>query len=528
MPNVLRRRLLLPVLIALSSAVAACDGDDDATQALPALPPRTDAAELPAAGAAVPQKRVTLAWTGEVRGEIEVCGCPTVPYGGFVRRGEYIARLQAQGDPVFVLDAGEMLIKGAKGVQAADQTLRAQTVLALSRQVGLDAWTPGPTDLRARAAMNAPEWSDAIAVNLEGFAPTAVLERGGARIGVVGVSGPAPGKLLDEDGLVAAVRGAIAKVTTPVDGWVVLSNANNAINRRVAEGVPEVGIVLGTRGDDLDAPTRTQGAPIVEAPDRGRFVSVVRWAIGAQPGPATLVNGTPNARSWEAWDDALERLVLQSGPARTAEQGRVTALWDALSPAAAGRNLVLVRDRPLGSDLQGQTAISDAVQQFQDASVGAAQSRVAQDQAVRYVSAGSCTGCHDDYVAAWAATPSHPQAWQALISRKATANPECVGCHSTGWGEPGGNASADEVAMRTWKAVQCEECHGPMSAHRDDPRRNHGLVVSEATCLSCHDEANSPQFDYESYRKRLSCVSLKQNSGTPEAHPPVIGAPASK
>ena len=525
-----RPLLLLPLLLGLGAGLAACDGAGDAPADLPALPPRNDAASLPPAGEVLTQKRITLAWTGEVRGEIEVCGCPTVPYGGFVRRGQYLTQLKEQGDPVFVLDAGEMLIKGAKGVRADDQALRAQTVLTLSRQVGLDAWAPGPTDLRVRSAVDpaGTSWTDAVAVNVAGFAPTAVLERGGARIGVVGLSGPLPGKLLDEDALVAAVRSAITTVTTPVDGWVVLSNASHAINRRVAEGVPEVGIVLGTRGEDLDTPTRTTGAPIVEAPDRGRFVSVVRWAIGTKPGPASLVNGAPDARSWEAWDDALERLVLQTGPARIAEQRRVDSLWDTLSPVAAGRNLVFVRDRPLGSDLQGEAAISEAVRQFQEASVGAAKSRVAEEQAVRYVSAGSCTGCHDDYVAAWAATPSHPQAWQALLSRNATTNPECVSCHSTGWGEPGGNASADDVAMRTWKAVQCEECHGPMSAHRDDPRRNHGQAVVEATCVGCHDEANSPQFDYESYRKRLSCVSLKQNGSTSEAHKPVIGAPASR
>jgi hypothetical protein len=519
----IRHPLVLCFALAVGAVLAACAGGTDAPQDLPTLPPRTDAADLPAAGVPVVQKRVTLAWTGEVRGEIEVCGCPTVPYGGFERRGDYISQLQAQGDPVFVLDAGEMLIKGAKGVRADDQALRAQTVLELSRQVGLDAWAPGPSDLRVQSA-----WPDAVAVNLEGFAPTAVLERGGVRIGVVGVSGTAPGKVLDETELVASVRSAIAKVTAPVDGWVLLSNASSSINRRLAEGVPELGIVLGTRGEDLDAPTLTSGAPIVEAPDRGRFVSVVRWSIGTVPGPAALVNGGRNARNWEAWDDALERLVLQTGPARVAEQGRVESLWGALAPEAAGRNLVLVRDRPLGSDLHGETKISDAVKQFQDASIGAAKSRVAQDQAVRYVSAGSCTGCHNDYVAAWAATPSHPQAWQALIARKATDNPECIGCHSTAWGEPGGNASADDVAMRTWKAVQCEECHGPMSAHRDDPRRNHGAAVTEATCLACHDEANSPTFNYESYRKRLSCVSLKQNEGNPEAHKAVIGAPASQ
>jgi hypothetical protein len=34
--------------------------------------------------------------------------------------------------------------------------------------------------------------------------------------------------------------------------------------------------------------------------------------------------------------------------------------------------------------------------------------------------------------------------------------------------------------------------------------------VTEATCLRCHDAANSPQFDYEKYLKRTSCVLVSQ------------------
>ena len=66
--------------------------------------------------------------------------------------------------------------------------------------------------------------------------------------------------------------------------------------------------------------------------------------------------------------------------------------------------------------------------------------------------------------------------------------------------------------MDTWKGVQCEDCHGPMSAHVADPHANHGKAVTEATCLGCHDPANSPQFNYNTYLRRVSCVSQKANA----------------
>lgn len=504
----------LPPFLLLLATLAGCHGGASTGSDLPALPPRRATPTLPAAGNAVPLKVVTLAWTAEVRGEIEVCGCPTVPYGGFARRAAYLDRLRDQGAPVFVFDAGDMLLKGARGAPAPDQALRARTVLTLARDVGLDAWAPAPNDLRAREDMDGADaaWPDAVAVNIPGLSGARVVEHDGARIGVVGIKGAPPGGALEPAGVVRSVAAAIAGAGA-ADGWVALSNADPATNRAVAEGVPELGMVLATRGDELDPPLRTSGAPILEAPDRGRFVSVVRWAIGAAPGPVTLVNDTPSGRSWESWDDALERLVLQQGAARTAEQGRVDGLWRGPAAQAAGRNLALVRDRPLGSDLGDAPTIATAVASFQRQAVGAAQQRVKQSDTVTYISAGGCTGCHDDYVAAWAATPSHPQAWQALVARGQTGNTECVSCHSTAWGQPGGNASADEVAMRTWKAVQCEACHGPLSAHREDPHANHARPVTEATCTSCHDPANSPQFDYASYRSRLSCVSQKAADG---------------
>ena len=51
------------------------------------------------------------------------------------------------------------------------------------------------------------------------------------------------------------------------------------------------------------------------------------------------------------------------------------------------------------------------------------------------------------------------------MRRGETDNPECVGCHTTGYGEPGGLGELTESNVRRFKGVQCEECHGPMGGH---------------------------------------------------------------
>ncbi len=493
-----------PLLLAL----AACTGDPPPSP-VSDLPPRLPVPTLAPPGPALPIKRVTLAWTGEVRGEIEVCGCPTVPYGGFERRDRYLDRLREQGEPLVVLDAGDMLVKGAKLARATDAALRGKTVLTLAVQVGLDAWAPSTTDLELRDTSEG--WSRALSVNADGLDGWRVVERDGLRIGVIGVSSGAAGRAPDPAEIAERVGAAVRAAT--VDGWVVLSSAGTDVNKAAAT-VPGVGLVLATRGADLDTPVRTAGAPIIEAPDRGRFVSVVRWVIGTAPGPAGLVTDGASARGWDAWDDALERLPLQPPAALAAEKDRVARYWAAVEPEAAGRNLVLVRDRPLGTDLDLESAHDDVkstLLAFQRASVGVAKTRAEAPSAVRYVSASRCQGCHNTYFTAWAFT-DHAKAWQSLVTRQASQDPECVGCHSTAWGEPGGNASLAQPAMNTWHAVQCESCHGPGSAHADDPHGHKTTPIEPSTCLACHDPANSPQFDYGAYMKRWSCVLQKREA----------------
>ena len=120
-----------------------------------------------------------------------------------------------------------------------------------------------------------------------------------------------------------------------------------------------------------------------------------------------------------------------------------------------------------------------------------------------YASSGACVNCHSDEFARWTLS-GHARAWRALLERDATNNPECVACHSTGFGEPGGLGELTAKNIRKFKGVQCEECHGPMKGHPNDPRAK-ATPVTEQACLRCHDEANSPDFNYEHYLQQATC-----------------------
>ena len=80
------------------------------------------------------------------------------------------------------------------------------------------------------------------------------------------------------------------------------------------------------------------------------------------------------------------------------------------------------------------------------------------------------------------------------------SDPECLRCHTVGFGEEGGFFSFETTPELA--NVQCEACHGLNREHLTEyakPLR----PVTEKICLKCHTESNSPDFDYEVYREKI-------------------------
>jgi hypothetical protein len=103
-----------------------------------------------------------------------------------------------------------------------------------------------------------------------------------------------------------------------------------------------------------------------------------------------------------------------------------------------------------------------------------------------------------------------PSRWDVPAHKRGAVGirkPECVRCHVTGFGRPGGYPTAVPADPHDspLAGVGCEACHGPGKTHADDPKKPNAIAKLSGTCAECnilpicrqcHDDANSPRFDY--------------------------------
>lgn len=150
---------------------------------------------------------------------------------------------------------------------------------------------------------------------------------------------------------------------------------------------------------------------------------------------------------------------------------------------------------------------------------------LAASASAQYVGASRCRPCHLVQFKSWEQTRM-AKAFELLKPGVAATakrvhdldpqkdysnDPDCLPCHVTGYGQPGGFASLAKTPELA--GVQCEVCHGPgagylkpslMSLQNREYERSDlvatGLVVPSAeTCKTCHNP-KSPfhqPFDYQ-------------------------------
>ena len=468
-----------------------------------ANPPEKPLPELPAVVGAEDLERgverslreISIAFTGEVRGEIEPCGCPTLPYGGFARRQSLLERLDTElARPLIHVDVGETLRKGLVTVEVDAARERGLLILELMKLSGVEVFVPSPTDLETVGEEALVDSGFAvISATWDAFPSTVVLEREGVTLGFVGLSSMPPGQELD----LTRVETAIASLD--VDVVVGLSNLNDQDGRRAAS-LPGLDLVLATKGSTHDAPSNHNGTAYIESPDRGRYVELAHLSLRSD-GPVRVA--APFSRVFPQYDEA------RRGRARTGREApddAERALLEQVEDLGRGINLVSVEERPLGSELDDPSAVARRLDDYRVERMEAAERAVQQEPdtfSPHYVTAASCTSCHTPQFARFGFT-AHKNGAQTLRKEGKHQDPECLGCHTTGFGEPGGFATTDVDTLRAFGGVQCESCHGPLGGHpgRDDvvPAK-----VDEQTCLKCHDEANSPNFDYDSYLLEVIC-----------------------
>jgi hypothetical protein len=116
---------------------------------------------------------------------------------------------------------------------------------------------------------------------------------------------------------------------------------------------------------------------------------------------------------------------------------------------------------------------------------------VANVTAGDYVGSETCSMCHTDKYDSWSKT-AHAESIKVLEDSGMAENDECLVCHTTALG-----TDAYE------KAVACESCHGPGSAHVEAGGGAGSIEkpAGDTVCLKCHTDEWSPDFNYDEYAK---------------------------
>jgi 2',3'-cyclic-nucleotide 2'-phosphodiesterase (5'-nucleotidase family) len=116
-----------------------------------------------------------------------------------------------------------------------------------------------------------------------------------------------------------------------------------------------------------------------------------------------------------------------------------------------------------------------------------------------YATDQTCLTCHSNEHATWSKT-GHSRAYAALQEVNKSFDPECLACHTVGFGQPGGFIS--EIDTPELKNVQCEMCHGARLEHSQNPQGGFAKEAN-AACGRCHVKKHSPKFNFGRYWPRI-------------------------
>jgi hypothetical protein len=520
--------------------------------ALAALAGCGDSERLPATQTPARPSRATLRLVvvTDPSGYLAPCGCQSRPLGGIDRAAAALRELRADGTPTLLLAAGnlffspgaheEPVLDGAQEEAARQARWQAEALAGIFGELGLAAATPGPADVqhgaealrelaaRTRAPLlGLARAGDAGATPAAGEADSLLLERGGVRVGIWGLSDlPGGAGSTASADLASRAQALTASLRARGAALVVgLVQSDARLARKIAAASQGLDVLVlgGLDSADAPPPERIGAATLVRAARHGHgllvldlhrtgdgaFTDVSAWTRQAQRDAIARSVEELAARVAE-WrrDPAVDRKLLAE------QEARLTRLHAELrgldQPARASGNTLSARFIELDPDAPSDTAtraLMDAhdlrVNEHNRVALAAIRPKPVPEGEPGYAGSERCGSCHGPAFAWWRGH-AHGRAYATLVDRHKQFNLSCVGCHVTGYNQPGG---ATVVHNEGLTDVGCESCHGPGSLHVEDqdvaPDKNVTRTVAEAVCKHCHNPEHSDRFTYDAYRAML-------------------------
>lgn len=468
-------KLTGPLLTLALLLSAACSGE---TKEQPATPPPPAAAkEAPVvAQEPVQGERIRLMLSGSLSGRLEPCGCASGQAGGLARRMQMV--LQSHVHDLFL--EGGNLVTEARRIDL-EKALTAVQVL-FTMQKAYDGLGIGPKDLELPleewvsflSGLRVPVVASDLVSTTGGWPAVAFLERDvrGTKVRVASFTMTLPKA-------VAERKPAPLTLLTPEAAW-----------QRAMQGAsPETRRILMVH-DDPEA-ARKLAATLQPQPD---LVIGIDPSNPEPPSTAEMAGKTPIV-----WPGIRGRYLLDVTIARAADGPRITS-YDPLllqgsetkpdSGQDASTKQMILQHREF-------VAQENVLEQMADTS---------KPTGATFVGSAACAECHKQDYEVWQ-NSKHGHAWDTLVRVEkdpkrygwpVTKYPDCVSCHTTGFGKPGGFITPEKTPHLI--NVGCERCHGPGSEHVASLGQTKlgkvGDGLPATTCTQCHDFEQSPKFQY--------------------------------
>ena len=473
-------------------AVAKAKGAPAAPEASKKAPPE------PPLYAGWPTPAAAVVVSGDQLGYLEPCGCAEGQLGGLIRRAVMIDRLRDERKwPLALVDLGGLVQDPALARGGPEQAKsKFYTALRALGVMKYDAFALSPQDLKVGVDeafgqfLNLPEGGPKVVtanVTMPGLeakvVPSVRTTAGSIKIGITAVVDPDRMKALRDpsaEGLIQVkpIAETLPKVLADLEkdtaAQVLLVQGPPELATALAKAYPGFDLVVGTspQGADPenDAETHNGGKTLVaRVGQRGKYASVVGLFPGA----------TPPLR--------YQRVTL-SPKFDAAKSAVKTVIEDEFRETLKQQNVV--ENYPKHDYVSG----------------------VAGAEGATFVGVDACKKCHPNTVEFWSGT-GHAKAYESLLKDpkpNVIHDAECVSCHTTGFDYNSGWKSADLTS--NLKGNQCENCHGPASKHVADPTNKASrapmhlttdLADKNRVCLKCHDEDNSPHFEFAKYWEKI-------------------------
>jgi len=413
-----------------------------------------------------PAGSLTVLFAHDNQGVLSSCGCPSNPSGGFAKRQTIIDKYRSVRPDVVVADAGDMFPErpNAMKVQYLAQALgraKYDAVAAGDQEFGM-----GLEKLRALAGeyklplicSNVRDEAGSLALP-----PHVIREAGGRRIGIFAVvadqaCGSPPREwrkgLKVEPPLEAARREAEA--LAGCDLVIALSHQPIAATEALARSGLRIHVVVSGHDAAIFRKSVTVGSTVL----------VAAGPVGREMGALTFTIGPDGA------------------PAMTMEM--------------IGLSEKTVRDAPWVMDLYWQYV--------KKAKGEAPPDWVLTPQPAAYEPAEQCGKCHEPQYKQWLTT-RHSHAFATIQRVKRQEDPECILCHTMGYGRQNGFFSMEETPGLA--GVTCQACHPVTSKHgapgeKADAKFSPRTFIDARLCINCHGLIESPDFDYYAYRPKIA------------------------